>query len=213
MTTQRKIRLLMDPLLKGLGYIAYVLSPLGLTRRLGEAWALLHTARIRHAFRHTGRGILLYPGLYLRGTQHITIGDLTSIQSGTALTAWDVIPGVTPRLQIGSHCDIGMNCHLSCANRITIEDGVLLGRWVTIVDNSHGHLCDEQAAMSPIDRPIESTGEVTIGRNVWIGDKVTILPNVHIGEGCVIGANSVVTRDIPPYSTAVGCPAKIINQR
>ena len=49
-----------------------------------------------------------------------------------------------------------------------------------------------------------------IGKNVWVGEKVTVLPGVHIGEGSIIGANSVVTHDIPPYSIAVGIPAKVI---
>ena len=53
---------------------------------------------------------------------------------------------------------------------------------------------------------------VVIGENVWIGDKATILPGVSIGDGAVIGANAVVTKDVPPYSVVVGNPAKIINK-
>ena len=62
----------------------------------------------------------------------------------------------------------------------------------------------------PIDRPLFSKGNIYIGKNVWVGEKVTVLPGVHIGEGSIIGANSVVTHDIPPYSIAVGIPAKVI---
>ena len=58
-----------------------------------------------------------------------------------------------------------------------------------------------------------SKGDVIIGKNVWIGDKVTILPNVKIGDGVVIGANSVVTKDIPPCSVVAGNPAKIIKHQ
>ena len=52
--------------------------------------------------------------------------------------------------------------------------------------------------------------EYEVGNNVWLGDKVSILPGVHIGDGSVIGANSVVTHSIPPYSIAAGNPAKVL---
>lgn len=64
----------------------------------------------------------------------------------------------------------------------------------------------------PILRPLTSKGKVTIGRNVWIGDKATILPGITIGDGAIIGANAVVTHDVPPLSVAVGNPARIIEK-
>ena len=48
------------------------------------------------------------------------------------------------------------------------------------------------------------------GRNVWIGDKATVLPNVTIGDGAIIAANAVVAKDVPPYSVVAGCPAKVV---
>ncbi|MBQ4055965.1 MAG: hypothetical protein IJD32_02545 [Bacteroidaceae bacterium] len=59
-------------------------------------------------------------------------------------------------------------------------------------------------------RNVTSKGTIVIKDNVWIGDKATILPNVTIGEGAVIAANSVITKDVPPYSVAAGNPAIII---
>ena len=61
-------------------------------------------------------------------------------------------------------------------------------------------------------RPVVSKGSVIIGNNVWIGDKATILPNVTIGDGAVIAANSVVTKDVPAYSVVAGNPAKVIKE-
>ena len=61
------------------------------------------------------------------------------------------------------------------------------------------------------DMPLK--GDTIIGNDVWIGQNATILPGVHIGDGAIIGANSVVGSDIPPYSIAVGNPARIIRQR
>lgn len=58
--------------------------------------------------------------------------------------------------------------------------------------------------------PIYSKGAIVIGDNVWIGEKAAILAGVTIGEGAIIGANAVVTKNIPPYSIAAGIPARII---
>ena len=66
--------------------------------------------------------------------------------------------------------------------------------------------------MSPIKRDIVSKGAVIIGKNVWVGDKVSIMPNVRIGDGAIIAANSVVTKDVPPYSIVGGNPAKVIKE-
>ena len=68
----------------------------------------------------------------------------------------------------------------------------------------------EYLNIDPLRRPIISKGPVSIGKNVWIGDKATILPNVSIGDGAIIAANAVITKDVPPYSVAGGNPAKII---
>ena len=83
---------------------------------------------------------------------------------------------------------------------------------VIISDNSHGHIILEEKDIRPVDRPLCSKGEVVIGDNVWIGDKVAILQGVHIGDGAIIAANAVVTKDVPANSVAAGVPAKIIKE-
>lgn len=87
-----------------------------------------------------------------------------------------------------------------------------MGRRVTIVDNSHGNICLEFLLQHPSERKITSKGPVVIEDDVWIADKVTICPGVHIGKGSVLGANSVVTHDVPPYTLVAGSPARIIKQ-
>lgn len=54
---------------------------------------------------------------------------------------------------------------------------------------------------------------VTIGNDVWIGQRVTIMPGVTIGDGCIIATNAVVTKDVPPYSVVGGVPAKVLKSR
>ena len=79
-------------------------------------------------------------------------------------------------------------------------------------NNSHGYTDYESLQQRPTQRQIVSKGSVIIGKNVWIGDKATILPGVMIGDGVVVGANTVVSKDIPNYSVVVGNPARIIKQ-
>ena len=116
-----------------------------------------------------------------------------------------------PFLTIGSNCSFGAYNHITCANRVTIGDSLLTGKWVTITDNSHGETDKTTLEMRPQERPVTSKGPVVIGNNVWIGDKATILPGVTIGDGAVIAANAVVTENVPEYSVVAGIPAKVIN--
>lgn len=59
-------------------------------------------------------------------------------------------------------------------------------------------------------RPIVTKGPVIINKNVWVGDKASILSGVTIGEGSIVAANAVVTKDVPAYSVVAGNPAKVI---
>jgi acetyltransferase-like isoleucine patch superfamily enzyme len=150
-------------------------------------------------------------GLFLRGGKFIVIGRKTRIDRNNILTAWPLTSKI-PELIIGENCDIGQYNHITCVNRVFIGNGVLTGRWVTITDNSHGNSSYESLRQRPSLRKVESKGEVIIGDNVWIGDKCTILQNVHIGDGVIVAANSVVTKDVPPYSVVGGNPAKVLKK-
>ena len=87
-----------------------------------------------------------------------------------------------------------------------------MGRKIFITDNNHGSSSREMLDIVPFDRPLTSAGPVVIEDDVWIGEKVSIMPNVRIGKGAIIAANAVVTHNVPPYSVVGGCPAKIIKQ-
>ena len=154
---------------------------------------------------------LVQRGLFLRGGKFIIIGKKTRIDRNNILTAWPLTSKI-PELIIGENCDIGQYNHITCVNRVFIGNGVLTGRWVTITDNSHGNSSYESLLQRPSLRKVESKGVVYIGDNVWIGDKCTILPNVHIGKGVIVAANSVVTKDVPPYCVVGGNPAIILKK-
>lgn len=143
----------------------------------------------------------------------ISIGDNFSGGCDIALWSWNAvnIKGDDCKLIIKNNVSITDRCIISAANRIEIGNGCLLGRDTFITDNSHGkNITLEELDISPHERDIYSKGTVIIGDNVWTGKNVCIMPNVKIGNGAIIGANSVVTHNIPPYSVAVGSPAKVI---
>ena len=91
-----------------------------------------------------------------------------------------------------------------------IGNNVLTGPRVLITDNAHGDSLFKLLDTAPIERFLYSKGKVVIEDNVWIAEGAMIMPGVRIGKGSIIAANSVVTKDIPPYSVAAGTPAKII---
>lgn len=169
----------------------------------------------------------------LRCPEYISIGEGTGFGKDLYLTAWDeyhcqsdeiphsgeifgfdrigrFVQKLHPELTIGSYCWFGEYNHITCANKVTIGDNLLTGKWVTITDNSHGATDYDSFKIAPIKRPLVSKGSVVIGNNVWIGDKATILPGVTIGDGAVIAASSVVTKDVPAYSIVAGNPGKVV---
>lgn len=190
------------------GYLSLIIP-----HKASYPWYLLRrafvTARLKGTVKKFGKGSVLAPGVKLYTPKYVSVGDNSSIMSHCIIETCTIDEN-KPNLEIGNNVSIGEYSHITCANKITIGDGVLTGRFVLITDNSHGNNTKEVAEIAPLAREINSNGPVRIGANVWIGDKVTILPNVTIGKGCIIAANAVVTKDIPEYSVAAGVPAKVI---
>lgn len=147
------------------------------------------------------------------GHKNISIGEGSIIARGAIITAIEKREQqqFTPEISIGNNCLLGENIHITSCNRISIGDGVLTGRYVLISDNIHGNTdFDTLKNIPPTRRELITKGHVTIGKNVWLGERVCILSGVTIGDGAVIAANSVVTKDIPAYSVFGGVPAKKI---
>jgi acetyltransferase-like isoleucine patch superfamily enzyme len=161
-------------------------------------------------FGHYGRNVYLFPEVHIVRPQFISIGDNVTIGTGTDIyvhpTRSDLkgyIIRIANNVHIGSHNIIGAR------KSIVLEDNVLIGPHVMIGDHTHRY--------ENIEIPVKQQ-EATEGRPIrveqdsWIGANVFILPNVTIGRHSVVGANSVVNRDIPPYSVAVGAPARVIKR-
>lgn len=148
----------------------------------------------------------------LKGARNISIGKGSTILKHTILTAWEEYNGqkFSPRIIIGKNTSINEYNHITCCNYISIGDNVLTGRYVLISDNSHGDSTKDVIGTPPLSRPLYSKGIIVIGNNVWIGERCCILGGVKIGEGSIIAANSVVTKNIPAYCIAGGVPARVI---
>lgn len=113
-------------------------------------------------------------------------------------------------------CDFGKNStitkpflQLSGCSNIKIGDNVLFASNVLVTNENHG--INPESTTPYMDQKL-SAQDVKIGNGCWIGEKVSILSGVTIGEKCIIGAGSIVTKSIPSYSIAVGNPARIIKQ-
>lgn len=137
----------------------------------------------------------------------IKLGNNISISPNTTFLL------VKPKAQITIEDNIRIAHHfqISCANEVIIKSNVNIAPFVFIADHNHKYedpnipIKDQGIQQQPNDK-------VMIDSDSWIGTKVTIVGNVHIGKHCVIGANSVVTKDIPDYSIAAGIPCKILKR-
>ena len=154
---------------------------------------------------------------HLSGLSHMHIGRNFSAGDSLWLEAVVDYAGerLSPVLTIGDDVGLSDNVHITCINSVTIGSGTLIGSRVIVTDNSHGvYRGDGQSAPDtvPMQRKLHSPAAVVIGRNVWIGDGVAVLPGATIGDGAIIGANSVVTGMVPAGVIAVGSPARIVRR-
>ena len=149
---------------------------------------------------HIGRGLNVKSG------KGIQIGDNVRIGRFGRLSCFS-IGGKLGNIIIENGCYIGDFFSALSGSDITIKHDTLIASYCTIT--SENHSVDPECGVRYGNQPLLGK-PVTIGNNCWIGEKVMILPGVTIGEWSIIGAASVVTKDIPNYSIAVGNPAKVI---
>jgi len=163
--------------------------------------------RSRH-FRSYGNSVgIKFGEIEISNPENISIGDNVSINYGTWIAARP-FPNCTSLLEIGNNTIIGRYNHIYASTSIKIGNSVLFADKVYVSDNLHEY---EDITRPILEQPIKQLELVNIGDESWIGEHVSII-GASIGKHCVIGANSVVTHDIPDYSVAVGVPAKVIKR-
>ena len=141
--------------------------------------------------------------VHVSGTANIKLGKRCRL--GMEVELRTVEAG---HIQIGEDTRLNRGCTLTSYAQIRIDDFTIIGEFVSIRDANHGLKRGEPMRYQP-----HTCKPILIGRDVWIGRGSCILPGVTIGEGAVIGANSVVTRDVPDFAIAAGVPAKVIKMR
>lgn len=175
---------------------------------LKKAYYVISRIRQRKYISNIGIGSIIISPLHINGKQNIAIGNNTIIQYKTWLAALPLTGAPQAELIIGNGCAIGHFNEIYATKSIIIEDNVLTADRVYISDNLHGY---ENPEIPIIKQPIKQIGTVRIGAESWLGVGVCVL-GANIGKHCVIGANAVVTHDIPDYCVAVGAPAKIVKR-
>lgn len=201
-----------------LAYLMWMVSkiyPYSLSEKLRGCRDILYTMWVRNFIGHIGKHTLIsYPCELQDGSKKIVIGEDTIIYSNCIIECWEryIDQYFSPSLKIGNNCRIGEYTHITAINNIEIGDGLLTGRFVIITDHSHGDASEYDIDIPPAVRKLKSKGNIVIGNNVWLGDKVSVLSGVNIGDNVIVGANSVVTKNVPSNCVVAGIPAKIIKK-
>jgi acetyltransferase-like isoleucine patch superfamily enzyme len=155
---------------------------------------------ITEGFVFLGKNVELYAR---RGYGRLVLGRWVHIGQGNAIRAHE------GSLRIGDKCVFGKDNTVNCYLDIEFGAATIVADWV--------YVCDFDHVFSDITVPIKDQGivksPVRIGPDVWVGTKVTVLRGVTVGQGTVLAAHTVVNKDLPPYSVAVGVPARVVRDR
>lgn len=161
----------------------------------------------RWRFKYVGKGARVQKPLKVDGIGNIILGRRASVHEGAWLAAMP-LTGDDVQLVIEDGATLGHYNHIYATRSIIIEKDVLTADKVYISDNLHGY---EDVTLPVIKQPIKQLRPVVIGEGSWIGENVCVI-GASVGKHCVIGANAVVTKDIPDYCVAVGVPARVVKK-
>ena len=169
------------------------------------------TIRGRRFGRFGSGSVICFPPNAIFNERYIHIGAGTMIGPQVTLSA-GMIPGqeclTDPVVRIGDRCLIGKGSGIVGHLSVDIGNDVWTGHHVYITDQNHGY----EDITRPISRQTQPERQVTIGEGSWLGFGTVVLPGSRIGRHVVVGANSVVTGELPDYCVAVGAPARVIRR-
>ena len=163
-------------------------------------------------FYHLGRRVGFGKNVAIRNPKYISLGNNVYLDNNAILQVPEEhaeYGSHKPKLEIEDKVTVGSTTMISAVNSIQIKKNVLISQHCFIGDHNHEY--------KDINTPIRYQGltnvaPIVIDEGAWIGANVTVAPGVKIGKNAVVGANSVVTKDVPDYSVAVGLPAQVIKK-
>jgi len=174
-------------------------------RRLGRVRRLLPRLRYllrRWQFEQSGRRGAIEAGVRLLGDARIRLGERVTLRRGVVIAGNGL-------LAIGDGTTINEGCRISAFHDVRIGAGCLFAPCVSVLDIDHSF--DTRAV--PLKDQGYRTAPVVIGDEAWLGANAVVLRGVRIGRGAIVGANSVVTRDVPDYAIVGGVPARLLRMR
>lgn len=173
-------------------------------RIAGRVARELRSRWTRRALLSPPRRLVVEPGVTITGGQRIRLGEDVRLMAGSRLWATE-----SGRIEIGPRTFVGSHSWLVSSQSIAIGADVLIAPFCYVQDTDHGFA----DLTVPIASQVSRSSPIIIEDGVWLGAHCVVTKGVRIGRGAVIGAGSVVTRDIPPNAIAVGSPARPIRQR
>ena len=172
-----------------------------LTKNPSELFRLLNigltTAKYRYLKRCVGRGTIVEPRTEIINSANVRIGNNCLLKDAVYIRA-----GTEGKIIIGDRAAINSFCRIFGHGSIEVGEDTQIGPGCLITTTDHDYRGNLETSFK----------QVVIGKGVWIGANVTILPGVEIGDYAVIGAGAVVTKSIPPRTISVGVPARVIKK-
>lgn len=209
--------------------IKYELGSIFLLPMPGAIGYLLRSKLFSRMFRSFGKRVVMGRNICVRHPARISVGSGTILDDYCTLDAKgksieditlgeQVVIGRNTTLsckggfiQIGDNSNISANCMIVSESRLEIGNNVLIaGMTYIVAGGNHG---TERTDVPIIQQPMVCKGGISIEDNCWIGANATILDGVTIGRDTIVGAGAVVTNDLPPFSIAVGTPARVVKTR
>lgn len=165
------------------------------------------TRLVRGGFASFGSGSSLSPPAGIDAAPHVSVGAGVVLGPQCRLLLPTKAVSGEIRIALHDHVSIAGSCTISAATSVVVEEGALLARGVYIADHNHAYVDPDRWVK---DQGIDTVAPVRIGRGAWLGENVVVCPGVIVGQGAVIAAHAVVRSHIPPFSLAVGAPARVV---
>jgi acetyltransferase-like isoleucine patch superfamily enzyme len=187
----------------------------GLIVRIAKAATYCVRSYHVRRFARAGKGIRIGRGFAVHGPDRIQVEDGVVIASHVTLRAMVEYPWTSPPQRFASGivlkrgCFINSFTEIAAAGHITIGEDVMIGQQCCIIDMNHGY---EDVGRSVKSQAVRVRGEIRIGDGSWLGAHCVVVGGVTIGRHCVVGAHSLVNRDVPDFCVAAGAPARVLKR-